>query len=63
MKKIELKVSKVVQDDGGTFSFFLLSLSHFTGVFKQQDLMKLSERGMEVYIRQALPETYRLVLR
>lgn len=25
--------------------------------------MKSSERGMEVYIRQTLPETYRLVLR
>ncbi|CRK95896.1 CLUMA_CG009342, isoform A [Clunio marinus] len=35
----------------------------YEGVFKQQDLMKSSERGMEVYIRQALPETYRLVLR
>ncbi|KAL7047475.1 hypothetical protein ACKWTF_002928 [Chironomus riparius] len=35
----------------------------YEGVFKQQDLMKSSERGMEVYIRQTLPETYRLVLR
>nr|QGW50657.1 ionotropic receptor 15 [Propsilocerus akamusi] len=37
----------------------------YEGVFKQQDLMKFSpsERGMEVYIRQTYPESYRQVLR
>lgn len=35
----------------------------FAGAFKQQDLMKTAERGMEVYIRQTVPDTYRLVLK
>lgn len=35
----------------------------YEGVFKQQDLMKAADREMEVYIRQTVPETYRLVLR
>lgn len=60
--KNKFKVSNLARWRMNLFPFFFF-LSVFPGVFKQQDLMKLSERGMEVYIRQALPETYRLVLR
>lgn len=37
---------------------------HSAGLFKQQELMKTSPTSRaEMYIRQALPETYRQVLR
>lgn len=50
-------------NNNSIMDLFKFYFSSYLGVFKQQDLMKSSERGMEVYIRQTLPETYRLVLR